>query len=187
MLEADLIQEKLLTLESAPGQPLVIPASSALAAGVVGSTQVESEPIHETRNDPVIGVLQPPTQEACDSGPSKQDRNDGGVSSVRPLPVSPYQQPFRLRNRLVHIAALTNRLERAATKINELLRAKRMTPAMKRSSAATALLIALAFVAVKGSVPRVQTAGPVVTLDDERSGKRDESGRFLGRGSATNE
>jgi hypothetical protein len=163
MLEADLMQEKRLMLESAPGQPLIIPASSALAAPVVGPTLVESEPAQETRNDPGLGVLQTPTQEACDSGPSKQDRNDGGVSSVRLLPVSAHQQPFRLRNKLLHIAALTNRFERAATKINGLLRAKRMTPAMKRSSAATALLIALAFVAVKRSVPGIQTGGPVVT------------------------
>jgi len=163
MLEADRMQEKLLTLESGPSQNLIIPASSVPAAPVVGSTQVESEPGRETRNEPVIGVLQPPTQEACDSGPSKQDGDDCGVSSVRLLPVSPYQLPFGLRNRLVHIAALMNRFERATTKINGLLRAKRMTPAMKRSSAATALLIALAFVAVKRSVPRIQTAGPVIT------------------------
>jgi hypothetical protein len=162
MLAADLVQERRLTLESAPGQNLMIPASSALEAAVVGSTQAESEPVHETRNDPVIGILQPPTQEACDSGPTTQNRNDSGVSSVRILPVSPYQQPFRFRNRLVHIAALTNRFERAATKINVLLSAKRMTPAMKRSSAATALLIALAFVAVKRSVPRIQTEGAVI-------------------------
>jgi TPR repeat protein len=40
----------------------------------------------------------------------------------------------------------------------------RMTPAMKRSSAATALLIALAFVAVKPGAPRPQTEGPVIKL-----------------------
>ncbi len=183
ILEADRMQEKLLTLASAPGQNLIIPASSVLAAPVVPSTQVESEPVHETGNDPVIGVLQPPTQEACDSGPSKQDRNDSSVSSVRLLPVSPYERPFRLRYRLVHIAALTNRFERAAVKIHGLLSAKRirgllsakrMTPAMKRSSAATALLIALAFVAVKRSVPSIQTVDPVITSTTSVPGSKME-------------
>ena len=164
VLEADLIQEKLLTLETAPAQNSTISTPSALAAPVVRTEQAESEPIQETRDVDVIAFAQPAAQDACDSELSKQDQNDVGISSVRPLPVSAYPQPLRPRNKLVHVAALTNRFHIAATKIHVLLHATRMTPAMKGSSAATVLLIALAFLAVKVGVPKVRTEGPAIKL-----------------------
>jgi hypothetical protein len=170
MLEADRIQEKLLTPETAPAQNSTIAAPAALPKPVERAEQAESEPIQETRNRDAIAIAQPAAEDACDSKFSKQDRNDVGVWSARPLPVSPDPQPLRLQNKLAYVVALTNQVHNAITKMIRLLSRTRMTPAMKRSSAATALLIALALVAVKPRAPRIRTEDPAVKLTQSLPG-----------------